>query len=280
LKVSACIITYNQAPYIKKCIDGAISQKLSFDYEIVIGDDNSKDGTLEICNSYVEKYPDLIKLISRPSNIGMVGNWLQTISECSGDIIAICEGDDFWIDENKLQIQAEFLQQNPNYNISVHDVLYTNQTDDITDKRFTAPRFLGKPQNGFTLLDYIKNECLFHTSSFVIKKSMLKSFPEFLNSVMSLDQAIFILYCLDGLIHFINEPMSCYRVHSSGITNSVAHKNLLKSTNNQLTLFYELNKYTNYQFHELFSIRIRKLLFNKFKLLSGLYHLKNLVFKR
>lgn len=279
MKISACIITYNQAPFIRKCIEGALLQKTSFDYEIIIGDDNSTDGTFEICKWYADEFPDLIKLIRRPINVGMVGNWLKTISECSGDYIAICEGDDFWIDENKLHQQADFLKTNPVYNISVHDVFYVNEYNQISTSRFTEPRLLDSSKTKYSLVDYIQNECLFHTSSFMIKKSMMSSFPNFLDKVMSLDQAIFVLYCLDGFIHYINRPMSCYRIHAAGITKSKSHKSLLKSTNNQLLLFQNLDKYTDHKFHDLFARRIWKLNINRLKLFSGLHYVKQLLFK-
>ena len=89
VKISACIITYNQENYIKDCLDGAISQELDYDYEIVIGDDCSTDNTLSICKEYAEKYPEKIRLLSRDKNKGMAGNWVDTIQNCNGKYVAV-----------------------------------------------------------------------------------------------------------------------------------------------------------------------------------------------
>ena len=120
MKVSACIIAYNHENYIIDCLEGALSQKVNFDYEIVIGEDKSTDATLKICEEYVSRYPDKIRLIKRDVNLGMMGNWTDTIKSCQGKYIAICEGDDYWTDPLKLQKQVDFLEVNPDYTFCVH----------------------------------------------------------------------------------------------------------------------------------------------------------------
>lgn len=112
MKVSACLITYNHEDYIVKCIEGALSQVVDFEYEIVIGEDKSTDETLKICEKYASKYPDKIRLIKRDVNLGMMGNWIDTIKSCQGKYIAICEGDDYWTDPLKLQKQVDVLESN------------------------------------------------------------------------------------------------------------------------------------------------------------------------
>ncbi|MGB8320773.1 MAG: glycosyltransferase family 2 protein, partial [Ignavibacteriaceae bacterium] len=86
--ISACIITYNQEKYIEKCIRGAVEQDLNISYEILIGDDCSADKTSEICGYYAKEYPDLIKHFRREKNLGMNGNWIETIKNCKGKYIA------------------------------------------------------------------------------------------------------------------------------------------------------------------------------------------------
>lgn len=115
--VSACLITYNHESYITQCIEGMLSQKINYDYEIVIGDDCSKDSTTKICKFYAQKFPDLIKYKKRDSNLGMIGNWINTLNECKGKYIALCEGDDYWTDPLKLQKQVDFLEGNKDYSI-------------------------------------------------------------------------------------------------------------------------------------------------------------------
>ena len=115
LIVSACIITYNQEDYIRECLEGAVSQLVSFDYEIVIGDDCSTDNTFAICQEFALKYPKIVRLFPRKKNLGMIGNWIKTIEDSKGKYIALCEGDDYWTDPLKLQKQVDFLEANLEY---------------------------------------------------------------------------------------------------------------------------------------------------------------------
>jgi glycosyltransferase involved in cell wall biosynthesis len=115
MKVSACIITYNQENYIRECLEGAIMQKINCTYEIVIGEDCSTDKTLSICNEYALLFPQLIRIIPKDKNLGMIDNWKRTISNCEGKYIAFCEGDDYWTDPLKLQKQVDFLEANEEY---------------------------------------------------------------------------------------------------------------------------------------------------------------------
>jgi glycosyltransferase involved in cell wall biosynthesis len=100
--VSICCITYNHEKYIERAIDGFLLQDTDFPFEIVIGNDCSTDRTTQILNSYEAMYPNIVKVIHNKKNIGMMKNFLQTLHACSGEYIAVCEGDDYWINRNKL----------------------------------------------------------------------------------------------------------------------------------------------------------------------------------
>jgi glycosyltransferase involved in cell wall biosynthesis len=118
-KVSIFIVTYNHENYISQCIDSVLSQVTNFDYEIIIGEDCSYDNTLQICLNYQLEHKN-IRLLKSDKNIGLIANWIRSIKACRGKYIAICEGDDFWIDPNKLQIQTDFMDAN----IRFCDVFY------------------------------------------------------------------------------------------------------------------------------------------------------------
>ena len=118
VKVSIFTLVYNQEEFITQTIDSILMQKTNFDYQLVIGEDCSTDNTRLICQDYQKKYPSKIKLLpSLGKNIGLIANYMRTIKACDGKYIAICDGDDYWIDELKLQKQVDFLESNPEYNI-------------------------------------------------------------------------------------------------------------------------------------------------------------------
>jgi Glycosyl transferase family 2 len=111
--VSVVMITYNHARYIGAAIEGVLNQQAPFQYELVIGEDCSTDGTREIVRSYQERYPHLIRVIASDGNVGMVRNFLRTSRACSGAFLAFCEGDDYWHRPNKLKLQVEYLESHP-----------------------------------------------------------------------------------------------------------------------------------------------------------------------
>lgn len=115
--VSICCITYNHAQYIRQCLDGILMQKVDFEYEIIVHDDASTDGTSAIIKEYFNKYPNLFVPIFQTENQyskGVRGMYAKFVfPRARGKYIALCEGDDYWIDENKLQMQVDFLEKNP-----------------------------------------------------------------------------------------------------------------------------------------------------------------------
>ncbi len=115
IKVSVVVATYNQEKYIGHTLESIVSQKVNFKYEVLVGDDCSKDGTAKIVKEYGEKYPDIIVPIIREKNLGMGGNVVDLTMRTKGEYIAFIEGDDYWIDDNKLQKQVDFLDSHPDY---------------------------------------------------------------------------------------------------------------------------------------------------------------------
>ena len=119
--VSICCITYNHEPYIRDCLEGFVMQQTSFPFEVLIHDDASTDHTADIIREYEAKYPDIIKPIYQTENqyskkIGSI-NATFNYPRAQGKYIALCEGDDFWNDENKLQIQYDFMEAHPDYSM-------------------------------------------------------------------------------------------------------------------------------------------------------------------
>ena len=115
IKVSISVLSYKHGPYVRQCLESLLAQKVNFKYEIVVGEDCSQDGTREILLEFKEKYPDKFVLLLNDENVGAARNNHNIKLHCRGEYIATCESDDFWIDENKLQRQVDFLDQHPEY---------------------------------------------------------------------------------------------------------------------------------------------------------------------
>lgn len=125
--VSVFVCTYNQENYIEQTLDSFLMQECNFDFEIVIGEDCSKDNTLKICIDYQNRFPDKIKLLNREKNLGLIENFFEGLGHCTGKYIATCGGDDYWTDSTKLQKQVEFLEKNPDYVIAYHDSIMVDE---------------------------------------------------------------------------------------------------------------------------------------------------------
>jgi glycosyltransferase involved in cell wall biosynthesis len=131
--VSVQMITYNHASYIAKAIEGVLAQRVSFPIELVIGEDCSIDGTRDIVLAYQSNHPDVIRVITSDTNVGMKRNNYRTMKACRGKYVAFCEGDDYWHHTGKLQQQADYMERHPDCGLifSDYDVYH------VSSRRFT-----------------------------------------------------------------------------------------------------------------------------------------------
>ena len=111
--VSVCMTTYNHEPYIAEAIESVLAQQTSFGVELVVGEDCSTDRTAAICREYAAKYPDRIRLVTSPENVGWRANYRRTFEACRGKYVAYLDGDDWWCDPRKLQMQADLMESDP-----------------------------------------------------------------------------------------------------------------------------------------------------------------------
>lgn len=216
--VSVCIQTYRHSRYIKKCLDSILAQETDFDFEILLGEDESDDGTREICIEYAKKYPQKIRLFlhSRSNNIYVNDrptgkfNFFNNLKNSVGKYIAICEGDDYWTDKTKLQKQIDFMESNTNYSICFHAVklLINNklQSDCLTEIS----------GNEFTIADLACGNFI-HTPSVVYRNVFPKTLPEYFNAVPVGDYPLHMLAARYGNIKYLPEAMAVYRIHEGGI---------------------------------------------------------------
>ena len=109
--VSVCVTTYNHERYIAQAIESVLGQRTTFAVEVVVGEDCSTDNTLAICREYEKNYPDRVRVVASERNIGMHHNYRRTIEACRGKYIAMLDGDDWFSDMDKLQIQVEQLEK-------------------------------------------------------------------------------------------------------------------------------------------------------------------------
>lgn len=234
------MIVYNQREYVAQAIEGVLMQKTSFPVELIIADDNSTDGTSDICEHFAAQFPDRIKYIKRPANLGMMPNFIEALTSCNGDYIAICEGDDYWVDENKLQMQADFLDANEDFSLVSHNHFF------LCDGRLIgANQDIQEDTKILTTRDYMLNP-FFHTASYFFRRSALPTpFPEWYENVLAGDHFLVLFISLRGKIGYINERMSVFRMHRSSVTIKRGQVEIKRNFVQHLRVF---DRETNFQF--------------------------------
>ena len=133
--VSVMMITYNHAPYIARGIESVLAQKTDFPFELVIGEDCSTDDTREIVFDYQRRFPDKVRVITSERNVGATRNSVRTHAALRGKYMAWCEGDDFWHRDDKLQQQAQYLENHEDCVLvcSDYDRLYVETGERVTN---------------------------------------------------------------------------------------------------------------------------------------------------
>ena len=258
--------TYNHEKYISKCIEGFLKQKTDFNYEILIHDDASTDKTASIIRSYEQKYPNLIKPIYQKTNQYSKGVKISLTFQyprAKGKYLAICEGDDFWIDENKLQKQVDALEKNENIDICTHAALVFRKGK-LVSKISPA-----KEEGILSVQDVIIGGGGFvATNSIVFRKTLNNNIPNF-RKFLSMDYSMQIHGSLHGGMYFIPEFMSGYNYLVPGSwtlsNNSISKRIALNERINKMLQI--LNEETDNIYDECIKYRVLK---NEFDLLLSI----------
>jgi glycosyltransferase involved in cell wall biosynthesis len=214
--LSVCVITYNHASYIREALDSILRQKVNFDWELIIADDYSTDGTREILKEYEKKYPN-IKLILQKKNVGPEKNWLDLMSYPKTKYVLYTEGDDYMLDSHKLQKQVDFLESHNDFSICFHPVKVIYEDGSKPDEIFPPAKFrFNKTTLGLEDLierNFMQTNSVMYRWRFV-NENIKDIFPA---NVAPGDWILHILHAQKGKIGFINVPMSVYRRHKGGL---------------------------------------------------------------
>ena len=265
MHASICMITYNQEKFISQAIEGAINQKTNFDFELVIGEDCSTDSTKEIIYKYKKQHPDKIKVITSETNVGMMQNFIRTLNSCRGKYVALCEGDDYWTDLNKLQKQVDFLESHPDFAMCSHAV------ETVFESVGEKDPFV-KPLRMSTFEDIVTHGHFIPTLSIVFKKVALPIIPVWFKDLWVGDIPLVLLVAHYGKNYYIDEVMGLKRKHQDSITQQSQRKTKKfkeYSTENKLFFYKKLNEFFGYEHKKVLNPIIAKhhlyVMYNNFK---------------
>jgi len=228
--VSVCIQTYNHAQYIEECLLGILSQKTTFPYEILLGEDNSTDETRDICLKYAQKYPDKIRLFLHHSenkikvdgNITGRFNYMYNLYSSKGDFIALCDGDDYWVDNNKLELQYNALMKQKDIHLATHP---SYKVVDSSKIRKGLAGFHGDSNRVLSAHEIISsNAAACPSQAIFFRKSVLKRLNEYFIHSPGVHTHIQNLSAIENGAIYMCEPMACYRIETSSSVIRI-HKN-------------------------------------------------------
>lgn len=233
MKVSVLILAYNHEKFIAQAIESAVMQEVDFEYEIIIGEDCSKDNTRNIVIEYQEKYPQKIRLLLHEKNVGMHRNFDEVLQTGKGQYLAILEGDDYWVSPYKLQKQVDFLDTHSECSICFHNatVFYEDEERDNWEYCHAINQeILGIEQ--LLISNFIP------TPSVMYRGGIVKNLPDWFYELSMVDWPFHILHAKYGQIGYINEVMSAYRIHSRGVWSS---KNSVEQLQATIKMFEQIS---------------------------------------
>lgn len=256
LKVSVYCQTYNQVSYIKSALDGFLMQDTDFPFEVVVYDDASTDGTSDIVREYADKYPDIIRAFIMEKNTWHVPERAKIALEfrkkyLKGKYTAYCEGDDFWIDRHKLQIQVDYMETHPECSMYVHNALWVDCRDGTmkagnpyisNGAGYVSPKEIIMLENGHP-----------PTASFLHRKEMFDSMPQWFNEAAVGDYTLLLYAITCGNVYYNDRIMSVYRNFAVGSYTTTRKKDPY------LTFYYHFgvtgfcikyNQYTDYKYYK------------------------------
>ena len=215
--VSVCVITFNHEAFIAQAVESALRQQTSFEYEIVVGDDASTDATPRILADLQRLHAPRLRVLRRPANLGVNRNLAATLQECRGKYIALLEGDDYWTDDGKLQLQHDFLESHPDHAISFHPVEARREGEPAG---YRLPR--ERMRRRSTLKDLVERGNFIPTPSVMFRNRVADGFPEWFYDLKIGDFPLNVMNARFGDIGFIDRTMAVYRIHPGGTFSSVA----------------------------------------------------------
>jgi glycosyltransferase involved in cell wall biosynthesis len=245
--VSILCITYNHEDYIAEAIKGFLLQKTDFTVELIIHDDASTDRTPEIIKFYEDRHPELIRAIYQAENqYSKKDGSLQKIifRAPTGEFTAICEGDDYWTDPNKLQLQVDFLRKNKEYGLVHHEADYYFQEEGkfINNHHKTDNIHVS---DGYVYTELLGNNNIY-TPTVVLRTALFEKFLKIEKSFQMDDYVMWLEFSQHFKFHYIEKSMAVYRILKNSASRTTQYEKSVAFVNSycDVKLFF-LNRYPN-----------------------------------
>jgi len=230
MKVTVSLITFNHAQFIAQAIESVLMQQTRFDFELLIGEDDSRDGTREIVTGYKARYPDRIRLfLNDRKNVVYVNgkptgqwNFANNIHNSRGEYVALLDGDDYWTSPLKLQKQVDFLEDNRDCAMCFHNVRILDEAEPTRlERHHTMPM-----RDKYGIEDLLRGNFI-HTCSVVFRSRLFEDFPSWFFKCPLGDWPLHVLNAQHGRIGYLDEVMAVYRKHGKGVWSTQSRLQIL-----------------------------------------------------
>jgi glycosyltransferase involved in cell wall biosynthesis len=247
MQISVVVTTYNHEKYISQCLESILCQKGDFQVEVIVGDDCSTDNTRTIALRFQEKYPWIIKILPPEPNLGITKNLKRSLDVCSGDYIAICEGDDYWTDEYKLLKQSDFLENHKDYSMCFSPIIVLYE-DQNKFESLNFPQLINK--DTFSSEELIEENFIGNFSCCMYRTEVVKQLPPEIFDFFTVDWMFNVACGRLGKIGLLHDWMSVYRKHPQGAWSGRNEFERLKELRSLIDIY---DQFYQYRYHEAYS---------------------------
>lgn len=254
MKVSILVMTYNHEKFISQALESVAMQETNFEYEILISEDCSTDGTREIVLDFQKAHPEKVRLLLSKQNVHSNEIVVRGIQAARGQYIALLDGDDYWISPHKLQKQADFLDNHPECSLCFHNARIFHEAEGREGRNWTPP-----DQKEISTLEDIWMGNFIATCSTMFRRGVIGEIPEWYNDFFPItDWPLHILNAEQGNIGYIDEVMGVYRYHPGGLYSPFSETRKQQET---LKFYRIMNKNLKYRYNKIVKAAISRYFF-------------------
>src|SRR5215211_183345 len=254
MKVTVLVMTYNHEKFIGQALESALMQKTNFDYEILISEDCSTDRTRAIVVAFQKANPDKVRLLLSEKNVRSNQIVVCGIKAARGEYIALLDGDDYWTSPDKLQKQADFLDNHPECSLCFHNAKIFHEAESREGRNWTPP-----DQKEISTLEDIWMGNFIATCSTMFRRDAIGEIPAWYDAMFPItDWPLHILNAEHGRIGYIDEVMGVYRYHPGGYYSPFSETKKQEET---LKFYRAMNRNLNYRYNKLVNIAISRYFF-------------------